>query len=369
LMLIEADRHKDEFLAMLSHELRNPLAPIRSAVDLMLGNGVNFELARSAVRIMDRQVSHLARLVDDLLDVARINQGKILLHTQPVMIDSVLVLAIDTARSTMKAKRHVVRHVLPDAPLWVRGDGVRLSQVFSNLLHNASKFTPEGGEITIAMAARDNAVVEITVRDNGVGIAPELLPRVFDLFIQADQALHRSQGGLGIGLSLVKRIVTMHGGEVRADSEGLGLGSEFTVSLPLCEGPQAAADPSSSKKPTKGLRVLVVDDNVDAAAAISMLLEASGYDVHTVTDSASALAQAPRLAPDVVLLDIGLPGMNGYEVAKALRAMAFKRLPLLIALSGYGRESDRAKAREAGFQHHLVKPADIDQLLQIMATA
>jgi PAS domain S-box-containing protein len=367
LMLIEADRHKDEFLAMLSHELRNPLAPIRSAVDLMLGNGIHFEAARNAVRIIDRQVSHLARLVEDLLDVARINQGKILLYTQPVKIDGVLASAVETARVTMKARRHVLRYALTDTPLWVRGDAVRLSQVIGNLLHNAAKFTPDGGEITVAAQVRDGRV-DISVHDNGMGIAPELLPRVFDLFIQADHALHRSQGGLGIGLSLVKRIVAMHGGDVLAESDGLGMGSTFTVSLPLCEAPADEAAASPVPKPARGLRVLVVDDNVDAAEAIGMLLEASGYDVHTATESADALEQAKALAPDVVLLDIGLPVMDGYEVAKALRAMTFERLPVLIALSGYGRDSDRVKAREAGFQHHLVKPADINQLLKIMDT-
>ena len=366
LLLIEADRRKDEFLAMLSHELRSPLAPIKSAVDILSLERVDADTSARATGIIGRQVNHLARLVDDLLDVARITRGKISLEIAPVELRSALTSAIETVRPMLESRHHETKLSLPAEALYVDGDAVRLSQVFANLLHNAAKFTEPGGRIRIE-AERHGSRVEIHVSDNGAGIAPEVRSQVFDLFTQADHALDRSQGGLGIGLSLVKSIVALHGGEVWAESEGLGKGSRFTVRLPLGAAPAAArAGPTPNPRPRRVLRVLVVDDNADSVDAMAMLLESLGHRVETATRSDTALAKAAAWRPEVVLLDIGLPGMSGYDVARALRAMPFPAPPVLIAISGYGRDSDRALAREAGFDHHLVKPADPQALFAIL---
>ena len=376
LLLIQADRRKDEFLAMLSHELRNPLAPIKSAVDILSLERADASAGTRAIEIIRRQVDHLARLVDDLLDVARINRGKISLDIAPVELRAVLTSAIETVRPMLESKRHDTQLALPAEPLYLNGDAVRLSQVFGNLLNNAAKFTEPGGRIRIE-AERRGGCVDVHVSDNGAGIAPEARTQVFDLFTQADHALDRSQGGLGIGLSLVKSIVLLHGGEVWAESAGLGAGSRFTVRLPLGAAPAAAstasaasATPGGATRPApprgRALRVLVVDDNADSVDAMAMLLESIGHRVETATSSATALEKAAASWPEVVLLDIGLPGMSGYDVARALRAMPFPARPVLIAISGYGRDSDRALAREAGFDHHLVKPADPQALFDII---
>jgi CheY-like chemotaxis protein len=366
LLLIEADRRKDEFLAMLSHELRSPLAPIKSAVDILSLQRVDADTGARATGIIRRQVDHLARLVDDLLDVARINRGKISLDIAPVELRAVLTSAIETVRPMLESRRHEMALVLPAEPLYVNGDAVRLSQVFGNLLNNAAKFTEAGGRIRIE-AERRGSRVEVHVSDNGAGIAPEVRSQVFDLFTQADHALDRSQGGLGIGLSLVKSIVALHGGEVWAESAGLGAGSRFTVRLPLGAAPVeasgGAARPASRRRV---LRMLVVDDNADSVDAMAMLLESLGHRVETATRGDIALEKAATSWPEVVLLDIGLPGMSGYDLARALRAMPFPVPPVLIAISGYGRDSDRALAREAGFDHHLVKPADPQALFAII---
>jgi PAS domain S-box-containing protein len=366
LLLIEADRRKDEFLAMLSHELRSPLAPIKSAVDILSLQRADADTGARATGIIRRQVDHLARLVDDLLDVARINRGKISLDIAPVELRAVLTSAIETVRPMLESRRHEMALALPAEPLYVNGDAVRLSQVFGNLLNNAAKFTEPGGRIRIE-AERRGSRVEVHVSDNGAGIAPEVRSQVFDLFTQAGRALDRSQGGLGIGLSLVKSIVALHGGEVWAESAGLGAGSRFTVRLPLGAAPVEAsggtARPASRRRV---LRMLVVDDNADSVEAMAMLLESLGHRVETATRSDTALEKAAASWPEVVLLDIGLPSMSGYDVARALRAMPFPAPPVLIAISGYGRDSDRALAREAGFDHHLVKPADPQALFAII---
>jgi PAS domain S-box-containing protein len=367
LLLIEADRRKDEFLAMLSHELRSPLAPIKSAVDILSLERPDAGSSARAIGIIGRQVDHLARLVDDLLDVARINRGKISLDIAPVELRAVLTSAIETVRPMLEFKRHETELSLPAGPLYVNGDAVRLAQVFGNLLNNAAKFTEPGGRIGIE-AERHGSHVEVHVSDNGAGIAPEVRSQVFDLFTQADHALDRSQGGLGIGLSLVKSIVALHGGEVWAESAGLGAGSRFTVRLPLGAAPAAAAAVDVTPNPSRSrvLRVLVVDDNADSVDAMAMLLESLGHRVETATRGDTALEKAAASWPEVVLLDIGLPGMSGYDVARALRAMPFPAPPVLIAISGYGRDSDRALAGEAGFDHHLVKPADPQALFEII---
>ncbi len=373
LLLVEADRHKNEFLAMLSHELRSPLAPIRNAVDVLELRADRNDPSLRAVQIIGRQVEHLARLVDDLLDVSRIGQGKISLDLALHRMDGVMGAAMETARPAIEAQGHTVRVTLPQPAPVVRGDGVRLAQVFSNLLNNAAKFTPAQGTIEVEAVVVDAAgpapgpVVEVTVRDNGMGISADVLPRVFDLFAQADQTLDRSQGGLGIGLSLVRSIVGMHGGSVRAESGGVGAGSRFVVTLPVVESAQPPADAPPASGHTRVLRVLVVDDNEDAVETMALLLESQGHSVVTATTGPLALARAAEMQPDVVLLDIGLPGMSGYEVARALRAAAAQPTPVLVAISGYGREADREQARQAGFNHHLVKPADPDKIFSIIA--
>jgi PAS domain S-box-containing protein len=366
MLLIEADRRKDEFLAMLSHELRSPLAPIKSAVEILsLGQG-GAETAAKATGIIRRQVDHLVRLVDDLLDVARINRGKISLDPAPLELGAVLSSAIETTRPLLENKQLELQVALPPAPLWVRGDAVRLSQVFGNLLNNAAKFTSRGGRIALEAAPRGERA-EVRITDSGIGIAPDVLPHVFDLFTQADHALDRSQGGLGIGLSLVRSIVTLHGGEVGAESGGLGAGSRFTVRLPLAAAPVVhAGDTPRQAARARSLHVLIVDDNPDSAEAMAMLIESQGHRVETAAQGDAALEKAAAVRPDVVLLDIGLPGMSGYDVARALRAMPSLAGSVLIAITGYGRDSDRDLAREAGFDHHLVKPADPEALLRII---
>ncbi|WP_119156677.1 hybrid sensor histidine kinase/response regulator [Caldimonas tepidiphila] len=365
LLLLEADRHKDEFLAMLAHELRNPLGPIRSAVDLLARRGERDALDSRAISIIGRQADHLARLVDDLLDISRISHGKINLRVEPVELRAVLQAALETTREFTESRGHQVTLALPGEPIWVRGDAVRLSQVFSNLFNNAAKYTPEGGEIGLYVEPAEHGV-RVRVVDNGCGIRAELLPRIFGLFTQGERTLDRSQGGLGIGLSLVRRLVELHGGTVQAASAGPGQGAEFSVVLPVTEAPQPQGAATAEAAASAARRVLVVDDNTDAAEAIGLLLRLHDHEVRVCGDGAEALAAAPVFAPDVVLLDVGLPGMNGYEVARALRRTPQGRGAILVALTGYGSESDRVQAQEAGFDHHLVKPADVEQLLAII---
>jgi signal transduction histidine kinase len=368
-LLQMSNRRKDEFLAMLSHELRNPLAPIRTALEVIRRLAPAEPKLTWATDVTGRQVAHLTRLVEDLLDVARINQGKIALQTEPLDLRDVVAHAIETAKPFLDSRRHQLRTTVPDAPVVLRGDFARLSQVIANLLNNAAKYTDEGGLIEVALNLRPGHAV-ISVRDNGVGIDAELLPNIFELFEQGKRSLDRSQGGLGVGLTLVHRLVGLHQGTVTATSAGSGRGSEFQVVLPCLSEVGDDAAPalqrSPGAKPRAGCRILVVDDNHDAAEATKVLLELGGHEVKMVGDGHEALASAPVFAPDVILLDIGLPMMDGYQVARRLREVAETRASCLIALTGYGQPADRERARAAGFDHHLTKPADPDALLALV---
>jgi signal transduction histidine kinase len=356
--LREADRRKDEFLAMLAHELRNPLAPIRNAVEL-LRVSEKPEVRERAREMVGRQVAHLARLVDDLLDVSRITQRKIVLRRGTAALDAIIESAVETVRPLMDLQGHDFRVTQPEAKLWLHVDAVRMAQAVGNLLHNAAKFTPKGGRIALA-AAREGGDLVIRVEDNGVGITPETLSSAFDLFTQADRSLDRSQGGLGIGLSLVRGLVEMHGGTVSAKSAGAGKGSVFTVRIPLAgiERQEPTPMPQAAAGSTAARRILVVDDNFDAAESMQLMLQKDGHDVAVVHDGIEALDAARGFRPDVVLLDIGLPGMDGFELAAALRALPETSRAHLIAVSGYGQDRDRARSAQAGIDLHLVKPVD-----------
>ncbi len=370
--LREADRRKDEFLATLAHELRNPLAPVRNALHLIQLAGQNPEAVEHARQMIERQVEHLVRLVDDLLDVGRITRGKINLQKEPVDLADVIARAVESSRPLIDARRHNLEVTLPKTPLTVEGDPVRLAQVFLNLLNNAAKYTPEGGKIWLT-ARREDGKAVVRVRDTGMGIPHEMLPKVFDLFTQAERTLDRSEGGLGIGLTLVRRLTEMHGGSVEAFSAGPGQGSEFVVRLPLltaappAPAPETPAELPGRTEPVPPRRILVVDDNQDSAESLAMLLRLFGNDVRTAHDGHLALAVAEAYRPDVVLLDIGLPGMNGYDMARAIRKMPALDQAVLVALTGYGAEEDRRRSREAGFDAHLVKPVDLGTLQELLA--
>jgi PAS domain S-box-containing protein len=368
--LEEAGRQVNEFLAMLGHELRNPLAPIRNAVSLLRSSTLNAEMTEWARSVIERQVEHLTRLVDDLLDVSRITRGKITLRREPLEMSAVVDGAVDSCRALIEARNHTLEILLSAEPLHVEGDLTRLCQVVLNLLNNAAKYTPEGGRIRLAVAREDEQVV-IRVQDTGIGISADLLPRVFDLFTQGDSSLDRSEGGLGIGLTLVRRLVEMHGGSVEACSEGPGRGSEFTVRLPRLAAPLQAKGVKDAERPQPAgpLRVLVVDDHRDAAESLVILLRLWGHEVQSAHDGPTALAMAAAYRPDAVLLDIGLPGMNGYEVAERLQELPGWGNVMLVALTGYGQEEDRRRSRAAGFDRHLIKPVDPASLRRLLAPA
>jgi two-component system CheB/CheR fusion protein len=366
--LIEADRRKDEFLAMLAHELRNPLAPIRNSAKVLRLLDQADPNIRRAGDMIERQVEHLARLVEDLLDVSRITRGKIRLHKEPIELAPTLARAVETSRPLIDARQHELTVTLPAEPVTIDGDATRLAQVISNLLHNAAKYTEEGGHIWLT-ADRSPGEAVVRVRDNGLGIPAELLPHVFDLFTQGDRSLARSEGGLGIGLTLVKNLVELHDGSVEARSEGPGRGSEFVVRLPTlerrtdrCDGEAADSRPRPTPR-----RVLVVDDNEDAAESLAILLRIEGHEVRTAHDGLAALDVARAFQPEVILLDIGLPRVSGYEVARRFRAEEGVTKALLIAVSGYGQAEDRRQSREAGFDAHLTKPADPAVLYALVA--
>jgi PAS domain S-box-containing protein len=365
--LREADQRKDEFLAMLAHELRNPLAPISNAVQIMKRSSLDETRQAWCYNVIGRQVEHLVRLVDDLLDVSRISRGKIELKKEPLAVAAIVQRAVETSQPLIEARRHAFTVHLPPEPLHVEGDLVRLSQVVSNLLTNAAKYTDEGGCISLNVEQADNKVF-IRVRDNGRGIDPSALPGLFQLFYQVDRTIDRAEGGLGIGLSLVKSLVTMHGGEVWANSKGRGQGSEFVIRLPcLRESLVCPVRYQTDSKPDEGsLRILVVDDNRDAAQSLSLLLSSEGHEVLLAYDGYTALETALAERPQVVLLDIGLPGMDGYAVARALRQHPALKMTHLIALSGYGREADRELAWTAGFNGYLTKPVNFDELLCVL---
>jgi PAS domain S-box-containing protein len=358
--LEDTDRRKDEFLAMLAHELRNPVAPIANAAEL-LSRLVQHEGQRALVGIVQRQSVHLARLLDDLLDVARITQGRIELQREVIEVGACLQLAIETAEPLIRSKGHRLTITQPFGSIYVSADKARFGQCLANVLVNAAKYTPDGGEICVrSYADRTEVVVEIS--DNGIGIAPEFLPRIFDLFTQAERGLDRSQGGLGVGLTVCKQVIEMHGGSIEASSPGWGRGSTFTFRLPVAERPASAAAPSPAQ-PDAPLRVLIVDDNHDAADSLSMLLQFEGHRTLCAYSGEHALQEIAAFDPQIVLLDIGLPGLDGYEVARRLKALA----PGLrvIALSGYGQPEDRQRSAAAGFDAHLIKPVDLDALKQV----
>jgi signal transduction histidine kinase len=360
--LQDASQRKDEFLAMLSHELRNPLAPIRNAVEVIRRLAPPDPKLTMARDVVDRQVTLLARLVEELLDVSRISQGKIALKKEPVELSRIISHSVETARPLIDARAQTLSVSVPPAPVWLSADFARLSQVVANLLNNAAKYTGEGGRIELTAGAGEGEAT-ISVRDNGTGIETTLLPKVFDLFVQGDRALDRGQGGLGIGLTLVKRLVELHDGTVAVASEGPNRGSTFTVRLPCISAvepqrPAPAVIPFKASSEVYGRRVLVVDDNVDAAESTAAFLRLEGHEVKAVHDGLQALASLKVFDPHVVVLDIGLPGLDGYAVARQLRERGDTSHVLLIALTGYGQKEDRVRAAAAGFDYHYVKPAD-----------
>lgn len=367
--LRDADRRKDEFLALLAHELRNPLAPIRYALAGNKKAGRTPEGQKRAEEIIERQVAHMSRLLDDLLDISRITRGKLELKKSPIELTLVVGVAIETARPMLDAKHHTLSLDLPKAAVRLEADPVRLAQVFSNLLINAAKYTDPDGHIQLR-AVHHGQEVTVAVRDNGIGISADMMPRLFTLFSQAPSALDRADGGLGIGLSLVRGVVTLHGGSIEAYSDGPGMGSEFIVRLPVgtprVQNPDVAttAEPPT---PGAGLRILVVDDNRDAADACASLLELSGHRVQAAYTGRHALELAETFRPHTLLLDIGLPDINGYELARKIRAAPWGQTITLIAVTGWGQEDDRRRAFEAGCDHHLTKPIapeTVESLLQ-----
>jgi PAS domain S-box-containing protein len=368
-----ADRQKDEFLAMLAHELRNPLAPIRYALAAVKKSGGTPEHQARAGEVIERQVTHMTRLLDDLLDVSRITRGRLELQKSPTELSAVLADALEAVRPVLDAKQHEVAIELPRGRVVLEADSVRLAQVFSNLLINAAKYTDAGGRIQLR-AFEDSAQVVVAVRDNGIGISPELMPRLFTLFTQGSTALDRAEGGLGVGLALARGIVELHGGSVEVSSDGPNQGSEFTVRLPLAPQPQSRDMRLEPQRHAgkAGLKILVVDDNRDAADTCATLLALSGHVVQTAYSGRRALALAEIFRPHAFLLDIGMTDMDGYELSERIRAAAWGRQAVLVAVSGWGREEDRRRAFAAGFDHHLTKPvtdAALEALLQSVSRA
>jgi signal transduction histidine kinase len=363
--LLVRDRRKDEFLAMLAHELRSPLAPLRNAAALMRLTDEGHAQRSAISELVDRQVRHLSRLLDDLLDASRIDQGKIALTLEPVELCSLLAQALESTRAMTQARgQHVVLST-PSGQVWMNADPVRLTQIIENLVTNAAKFTDADGTICITLTATRHEA-SLSVADNGQGIEAELLPRVFDLFTQGARSLDRSQGGLGIGLSLVRNLTLLHGGSVTAASAGSGRGSEFVVTLPLLSQHAPELPSARAAAPLRVKRVMVVDDNVDAAESLAELLALKGHQTKAITRSRAALELAPVFAPEVVLLDIGLPDIDGFELARLLRQMPPTRNSLLVAVTGYGQPEDRKASSAAGFDHHLVKPVSLRQIEELI---
>jgi signal transduction histidine kinase/DNA-binding response OmpR family regulator len=367
--LQDANQRKDEFLAMLSHELRNPLAPIRNALEVIRRIAPPDPKFTWAGDVMDRQVRHLTRLVEELLDVARISQGKIALNKESVDLGAVIAQSVETAQPFIDARGHQLSVLLPDTPVWLQGDFARLSQVVANLLHNAAKYSEDGGRIQLELAVEAGEAV-ITVRDNGIGIDAALLPRIFDLFAQGTRSLDRIQGGLGVGLTLARRLVELHGGRVEASSGGARKGAEFKVYIPcisVVRGGETVPAVRPVTPTVHGRRILIVDDNEDAAESIARFLQLEGHEVKAVGDGPQAIACVPVFAPQIIVLDIGLPGLSGYEVARRLRQMPTTQNVLLIALTGYGQKEDQQRAMDAGFDRHFVKPTDPQKLVELIA--
>ncbi|HEX2466411.1 MAG TPA: ATP-binding protein, partial [Thermoanaerobaculia bacterium] len=367
--LKEADRRKDEFLATLSHELRGPLAPLSNMLEIMKRPDAGAELHQQARTSMERQLSSLVRLVDDLLDVSRITRNNLELRKQRVELASIIHHALETCRPMAVDFEHELVVDLPAEPIYLDADPVRLAQVFSNLCHNACKYSERRGRVEVR-AVRDGGEVVLSVKDRGLGIPPDQLDSIFEMFTQVDRTLERSRGGLGIGLTLVKRLVEMHGGTVKAHSGGRGRGSEFVVRLPILEEPAraSAAERATASQAAQGHRILVVDDNPDSAVSLAELLRISGNETHVATDGLQAVEAAERLRPEAILLDIGLPGLNGYDACRRIRAQPWGKRMAMVALTGWGQEEDRNRSREAGFDGHLVKPVDYHALTELLAS-
>jgi signal transduction histidine kinase/ActR/RegA family two-component response regulator len=363
----QADRRKDEFLATLAHELRNPLAPIRNWVNVLRLSGAG-EPGPEFLEMMDRQVNHMVRLVDDLMELSRITRGKIELRMEPLELASVMAAAVEASRPHIESAHHTLTVSVPDEPIIVNGDMIRLTQVFSNLLNNAVKYTDDGGRISLE-ARRDRQDVVVTVKDSGIGIPAGALPRVFDMFVQVHESTQRAQAGLGIGLTLVRSLVEMHGGRVEAHSAGSGKGSEFVVRLPV-----ATLQPATAESKVNGgslalrelTRILVVDDNEDAADSLGALLRMMGADVRIAHEGPTALGLFDTFRPAAIFLDLGMPGMDGFEIARCIRSRPHGGATIIIALTGWGQERDRRRTQEAGFTMHLAKPADMDSLQAVL---
>jgi signal transduction histidine kinase/ActR/RegA family two-component response regulator len=362
--LADADQRKDEFLAMLAHELRNPLAPLSTTLHLL---AINAEGRERFLEMAERQVRHLVRLVDDLLDVSRITRGKVTLQKEPVVLADVVNRAVELTQPLVETRGHVLTVSLPPEPVRLDADPVRLAQVVANLLSNAAKYTPPGGSIWLTAETAGDELT-LRVRDTGVGLAPELVPRIFDLFVQGETSLDRARGGLGIGLTLVRGLVELHGGRVEARSAGVGQGAEFVVRLPTLSAGLGAPAQGSDAQPVaaRPLRVLIVEDNQDAAESLATILELWGHAVQVAFDGFAAIAAAESFEPEIILSDLGLPGMDGYELARRLRAQPAFGQVVLVALSGYGREEDKRRSLEAGFDHHFVKPLDMTSLFTLL---
>jgi signal transduction histidine kinase/ActR/RegA family two-component response regulator len=368
--LREEHRRKDDFLAMLSHELRNPLTPLVTSIEILRRGALQPADVDRQLDVMARQINQLTRLVEDLLDVSRVRLGRIALRRQPLALGEALRNAVDASRPLLEARHHTVRVSITEEPLPLNADYVRLTQVFANLMHNAAKYTDPGGCIEVS-ATREEGHAVVRFSDNGVGMSPEFLPRVFDLFAQAPVSLARSHGGLGIGLTLVRSLIELHGGDITAASPGLGRGSTFTVRLPIASAtpmPARAAEPAPIPGAVASLRVLVVDDNVDAADTLAAMLRLIGHHVQALYSGAQALQVAGDLDPDLVFLDIGLPDMDGFEVMRRLRRLV-RRQTWCVALTGYGSEETRRRCRDAGFDEHMVKPASLERLAEVIERA
>jgi len=369
-LLREADRNKNEFLAMLAHELRNPLAPIRTGLKTIQLAGTNSTIAEEARKMMERQLEHMVRLIDDLLDLSRITRRKIELRRTRISLQDVMQDAVETSRPFIEASGHRLTVTPPTRPVIVNADRVRLSQVIVNLLHNSAKYTEAGGHIELTVERQGTDAV-IKVRDNGIGVSADMLPKIFDIFAQGHQTAERTQGGLGIGLSLVRGLVEMHGGRVEAYSEGPGKGSEFIVRLSVVgtalHEPLAADEDDAAASNSSKYRVLIVDDNEDSATSLSMMLKIMGHDTRAAHDGLQALDVADAFRPELILLDIGLPKLNGYEVCRRLRERPWGGEVVLIAVTGWGQDEDKRQSKEAGFNFHLVKPIDPDALEKLMS--
>ncbi|MFZ1866961.1 MAG: ATP-binding protein [Steroidobacteraceae bacterium] len=368
--MADRDWQKDEFLAALAHELRNPLAPICAAAELLRHSKTLEPELRAATTILERQARHMRRLVDDLLDMSHITSGRIRLQPEPIELAEVLRSVIESHRQSAETARHRITLAMPGTPVHVSGDHMRLTQIFANILHNAAKYTPPAGRIEITLRTEERQAV-VNVRDDGMGIAAEMLTHVFEPFAHLDRSLERADGGAGVGLTLAQKLIELHQGGIEARSAGRGKGTEFLIRLPLT----TAAPAKRTRAPEKhsdlsvSRRVLIADDNHDAAVSLSMLLQSLGHDTRVVHDGIEALEEAELFRPEVVLLDLGMPRLDGYETARRIASRPWAAATQIVAVTGWGQETDRQRAREAGFHRHLVKPADLDALLEVMSSA